>query len=794
MLKNYLKTAFRGFAKHKGFTFINISGLAIGIACCLLIFVYVKDELTHDRFHENADDIYRVTGLIDFGGKEISISATSIIGPKIFSEEIPEITDFARFDSNSGIVQHGDEYIENNRMLFADPSIFQMFDFEPISGELTAALSEPNNVVLTQVAAERFFGKTDVVGETMRVRLKSDFETLVVSAVIENHPVNSSFYFELLLPWVKNETFKQPYQLTNWGMLSITSFVQLAPGTDPDLIVDKMEATRVKHHPDSTTFARRIESGLQPFQDIHLDTDFGGGSGLKASSDPVYSYVLSGIAFLILIIACINFTNLTVARSLPRAREVGIRKVVGAVRSQLSVQFLIETFIMCCFAFVLGMIIAELLMPFFGELTEKKLDISLFDDPVLVLSSLIIVLFTALFSGFYPAFVTSGFNVVKCLKGGTRVKGKNYITRGLIVAQFVIASVLIIGALTMRSQVDYMVNKDLGYDDEHLYRVQDFRRGESTSVLEQMRAELASNPNIIQVSGSDGYGSMSSLKKDDGEEFMSATFAAEHDYLKIKGIELLRGRHLKKEDDRTFTDTDTLINVIVNEAFLDALGWEEGIGRQIGGMQVVGVMPDYHSQNVKSDIGPLLMRNIHTANAYATDIFVKFRPEYLPEIRSELERVWRKFAPYHPFEAELLSEVNASRYEDEARWNKIIYMASSLAIFISCMGLLGLAHLRTLQRIKEIGIRKVLGATVTQIILLLNAHFVKLVLVSVVVASPLAYYFIDQWLANFANQVPVTWYIFLVPGVIVMSIALLTVSLQSLRHARNNPVDALRYE
>ena len=796
MLKNYLKTAFRGFLKHRGFTFINISGLAIGIACCLLIFVYVKDELTYDRYHEKVDQLYRITGQIKFGGSDINMAATSIIGPEIFHEEIPEIEDFARFDAESAIVEHQDDYIEENRVLFADPSILQMFDFETLAGDPVQAMTDPNNLVITRNSAEKYFGRLDVVGETLRIRLKGAFEPMKVAAVIENHPVNSSFYYEILIPWAKNETFKSAPELNNWGMLAITTFVQLSKGADARDIEAKMQAVRESHHPDSTSFARRISNGLQNIRAMHLDVAMGGGSGIKASSNPIYSYVLSGIALLILVIACINFTNLTVARSLPRAREVGIRKVVGAVRSQLSIQFLIETFILCCFAFVLGMIMAELLMPFFGQLTEKSLDISLFDDPLLILSSMVIVLVTALFAGFYPAFVTSRFNVITCLKGGTKVRSKKHVTRGLVVLQFVMASVLIIGALTMRSQVQYMLQMDLGYDDSHLYRVYDFRIREDQSVLEQFKAELASNPNILLVTGTNGYGSATSLKKEDGSEMMTAVTLAEHDFLEVKGIELLRGRPLNQESDMTYTDTDTLINVIVNEAFLKELGWEDGIGRQISNYQVVGVIPDYHYSNVRDNVGPFMLRHLNsgTEKAFATDIYVKFRPEYLPEIRSELEATWRKFAPFYPFEAELVSEANANSFEDEARWNRIIYLASSLAIFISCMGLLGLAHLRTLQRTKEIGIRKVLGATVTQIIVLLNSHFVKLVLLSVVIASPLAYYLINQWLQNFANPIPISWVLFFIPALLVLFIAFATVSLQSLKHARNNPVDALRYE
>ena len=794
MFRNYLKTAFRGFLKHRGFTMINISGLAIGIACCLLIFVYVKDELTYDRYHEKADRLYRMTATINFGGNEMFIGSTAVITPKVFADEIPEIERFARFDQSSVIVEKGEDYIEENRLVYTDPAVFEMFDFELVAGDLNTALNAPDKLVLTREMAEKYFDKLDVVGETMRIRLESDFETLRVAAVIENHPINSSFTFNMMLPWAKYEQSREERVLNNWGMISISSFLELSPGATTEEVIAKMQGVRESHHPDSSAFARRIESDLQNITAMHLDNELGGGNGLGASSDPVYSYVLSGIAFLILIIACINFTNLTVARSLPRAREIGVRKVVGAVKGQLTFQFMAETFMMCLLAFVVGMIIAELLMPYFGTLVEKELDISLFDDSYLVLSSFVIVLLTAFFSGFYPAFVISRFNVVQCLKGSATVRSKKYVTKALVVAQFAIAAVLIIGALTMRSQISYMIEKDLGYNDQHLYRVADYRINEDESSYQLLKGELAANPNVLQVSASDGYGSAASLTKEDGEEFLANTTAISHDYLAIKDIPLLEGRTFKEGEDLIYTADDTLEAVLVNEAFLKELDWEEGIGKQISGYQVVGIVPDYHYGNVRSNVGPLMLQNINTHDRFASEIFVRFRPEYLPQIRSDLETAWRKFVPFFPFEAELESDTNDQRYADEARWNNIISLASSLAIFISCMGLLGLAHLRTQQRVKEIGIRKVLGASVSQIVLLLNVHFIKLVIVSILIATPLAYYLTQEWLANFDNRTDVSVLFFVIPGLAVLMISFLTVSLQSLKQANSNPVDSLRYE
>lgn len=794
MFKNYFKIGFRNILKHKGYAFINMSGLAIGIACCLLIFIYVKDELTYDRYHSNGDRIHRIYSRLNFGGSEMTTSSTSVIGPKAFADEIPEIEVFARVGGASAIVQHNDDYIDENGLLYADKSLFEIFDFEVVDGSLNGVLSELNDIVLTREIAEKYFGRTDVVGELLKMRLSSEFESYKIAAVIENHPANSSFNFEIVMPWTKYESTRSAASLNSWGSLSIGSYVMLSEAADVAVVADKMEKVRFALHPDTTSFVRRIQSELQPLADVHLNTEINSGPGFNETSDPVYSYVLSGIAFLILIIACINFTNLSVAQSLPRAREIGVRKVVGAVKSQLATQFLLETFLMCTMAFVVGMMLAEFSMPLFGSLTEKQFQLSLFDDPLLLISAFSIVLLTAFISGFYPAFIVSRFNVVKCLKGGAAFKGKKYVTRGLVVVQFAIATVLIIGALTMRGQINHMINQDLGYDDQYLYRVSATGFDEDKGILKLFKGELAANPNIIGVGGSTGYGSANSLVKENGDEFFTAVTFADQTYLDVKQIELVEGRYLASERDITIEGEDTLRNVLVNEAFIKEQGWEDALSQRVEGYRVVGVIKDYNFSSARSRITPLMIHNFKADESFASQILVKFNPEYLPEVKQALEAAWRKFVPYYPFYGDLLSESNKNLYRDEVRWNKIISAASTLAILISCMGLLGLAHLATQQRIKEIGVRKVLGASIAQILLLLNSSFVKLILISIVLAVPVAYFAISQWLDNFAAQINISLWLFLLPGLIILAISFLTVTIQSLKHANANPVNSLRYE
>ncbi len=794
MLYNYLKIALRNIVKHKGYSFINVFGLAIGIACCLLIFLFVKDELTYDHFHSKVDRIYRVASTLSFAGNETTMGSNGFPEGQAYLEGIPEVENMVRLDNDQAIIQKGDDYISQTGLIYTDQSIFDIFDFEVLDGSSDNALSGLSNIVITERTAIKYFGKTEVTGETLRMNVEDALENYTIMAVIDDHPSNSSFNFDIMIPWAKRESQLNNYRLTSWGNISINTYLLVSEGADIASIEAKMREIREERNPgEGGAFARQVTNVLQPMKDIHLNTDLGGGDGIIASTDPQYSYILSGIALIILIVACINFTNLSVARSLPRAKEIGVRKVLGAHRKQVAFQFLNEALLMCMIAFVLGLILAELALPVFGPLIEKTFYHGVTSDPVLMLSCLGLVLITAFLSGFYPSFIVSRFNTVISLKGKVRLKGNRYISKGLVVIQFTIAGVLIIGTIAMNRQIDYMINMDLGYDDENLIRIQSYQSG-TPNLSQLFKDELAKNPNIIAVAAADNYNSATGAEFD-GKEFFSMYNDIDENYLQMIDIEVLEGRNLRKGKDLYTSSEDTLTNILINQAFVKESGLEDPIYKTFNGFRIVGIVPDYYYQAVNSEISPLMLISAdETGTDEFMSIFVKFKPEYLPKVMTVIEDTWRKYVPYRPFEGYFVEEANGERYAEDVRWKKIITYASILAISISALGLFGLAHLATQQRIKEIGIRKVLGASVGQVVLLLNANFSRLVLLSVILATPIAYYFIDKWLQDFANPINLTVLLFLVPGLVTFGIALVTVTLQSLKSANSNPVDSLRYE
>lgn len=798
MLKNYLKIAFRNLAKHKGYSFINITGLALGIACCLLIFMYVKDELTFDKYHTNADRTYRIVCEIEFGGNKSIMGATNDVEAKEYAERIPEIAHYTRFSGTRAIVKKGDEFIHQFGTVFSDPDLFNMFDFRALSGALEGALTELNRVVITEENAIKYFGNTNVAGEELTIRINGKMENYIVDAVIEDLPSNSSLNLQFILPWEKHVAMGGVYQRP-WQSIGSTSLVTLREDADPEYVESKMNEIRHMLNPgEDGEFVRGIVNFLQPFTSIHLDTEIGAAStGLKAGSDPTYSYVLSGIALVILVLACINFANLTVARSLPRSKEIGVRKVLGALKSQLSLQFLSEALYVSIIAFVLGIIMAEFFLPVFGELVNKKFNGNVFDDVYLMGSCLILVVFTALLAGSYPSIVASRFSVIASLNGRIRISGKRYVSKALVLIQFTIAGVLVVGTIAMNSQIDHMMNFDLGYNDQNLATVELSRSDNKARLLKN---ELMSNPKISQLALMNGYGTGSEFDYD-GNKFFAMSTSAEEGYFDMIEVPLLAGRALNSDGDQYFRAEDTLSNILVNQAFLKEIkvDLEESIGTLIGDgggepqSRIVGVLADYRFFSAKGNVSPMVIFP-SAASANFSQLYIKYDPAFDSEIKREVEEAWRRVDPYQPLSLSFKDEENQNAYKEEQRWKSIITYSTFLAIVISCLGLFGLSHLAAQQREKEIGVRKVLGASVRHLVFLLNASFSKLVLLSFIVTVPLAYYLVSNWLDNFTEKIDMGVLLFAIPAIITFGVATLTISVQSFKTATSNPVDSLRNE
>lgn len=799
MLKNYLKIAIRNIRKHKGYSFINVFGLAVGICCCLLIFLYVKDELTYDRFHTNADRIYRINSEIDWFGNKDIMGASNLVEAQEYADRIPEIEAFTRYKSTALVVKKGEEYVNQYSALFTDPGTFEIFDYNVLDGALDGALDDLNSIVISRSIAEKYLDRVNVVGEELTIKLEGKLEQFIVQAVFEDFPTNSSLSAEIYFPLAKSQDFKNLKPERAWNSIGNTSILMLREGSDHKEVEKKLREVRLQLNPEEDNWAREIVSYLEPLKKIHLNTEVQGSAGITNASDPTYSYILGGIGLLILILACINFANLSVARSIPRAKEIGLRKVLGAQRKQIALQFLGEAFYVSIIAFVLGLILAELLLPTFGQLTDKSFSAGIWNDTYLIGACLIVVSASGLLAGSYPAFFVSRFSVLKSLSGRVKMSGRQYLTKGLVLFQFAIAAILVIGTIGMNQQISFLLRTDLGYNDKDLATMR-IRGSEKQGNI--VLSELSKDPNITKLSLSGDFSSATSMGYEE-EEFFCAYTSIDTGYINIMGLKLLQGRNIKHAEDIYVRGDDTLSNIIVNEKFIEKIKYEgDPIGLFItsGGddpkaaYRIVGVVNDFIYSSAKSGISPVAFEAGSAEKGDFNEVNVKYRAGYASEIESKLNSAWKKVDPYSPLSFSFVEEQNRASYFEEKRWRSIITSATIIAIIISCLGLFGMAHLSSQQRQKEIGVRKVLGASVKELVFMLNLSFTKLVAISAIAAIPAAYYFLDDWLSNFAFRIDLGILVFTIPTFITLFIAVLTVSIQSYRTANMNPIESLRDE
>ena len=798
MLKNYFKIALRNFKKHKGYAFINVFGLAVGIAFCALIFLFVRDELTFDQFHEHGDQIYRVHYLRyhpDGSLKGTNPNLPIPAGPTMHAE-IPEIERFVRFGPERHFVRYKDNTVRQG-VLYADPSLFEVFSFPLQHGDPATALAGLNTVVLSEKAARQYFGVEDPMGKLLSIRIDEIYEDFTVTGIAQTVPGNSTIQFDVLLPFARlltTDHFRD--DLDRWDMVAFPTYVTLGEHAQEEEVNQKLRAFYEQRYPDYEQNMR--ESGrwdgagppqtfaLQPLYDIHLTT----------ASDPIYSYILSGIALAILLIACINFMTLALGRSATRGKEVGIRKVVGAQRRQLIGQFWGEAVLMSVFSLVLGLLLATGFLPVFNELAGKELYFDYAADGLTLAMLAGLVLFTGLVAGSYPALVLSGFKPVDVLKSRLRLNGSNGFTKSLVVVQFALSVFLIIGTLIMNRQLDYVRTKDLGFDQEQVVVIRtsglDGRR-----VSRHFRDAVGSHAKIrgITAAGNTlGYRGSSGVRFDhEGKTHNIDLISVEADFLDVMDIDLVAGRSFDPN-----LATDSTETALVNEAFVKDFDMAAPLGQPIPGFPfgqapiIVGVTPDFNYQVLYQEVGPVMlsMRNFWGFRY----LFVRISPDDMPGTLETLRTTWAALTPDVPFSYFFLDEEIQGLYRSDQRWAQIIHYASLFAILIACLGLFGLASLTVTGRTKEIGIRKVLGASSTRIVTLVSKDFVRLVLIGVVLAAPVAYLAMHRWLDTFAFRVDLSWPIFLLAGLIALLVAALTVSYQAIRAALADPVKALRYE
>ncbi|WP_026632283.1 ABC transporter permease [Dyadobacter alkalitolerans] len=794
MIKNYLKIAIRSLMRNKIFSFINIAGLSLGLTCCMLIVLYTKDEVSFDQFQAHKDQLFRIKVTMSDSRETRTLGSTNAIHGPSFKEEIPEIKEIVRAQSNTFVTRKGNELLSED-VLFADNNFFTVFSMPLVAGDPKMVLSNINSIVLTEEIAEKYFNTTDAVGKTMELKIGDNFEKLVVSGVAKKCPQNSSVQFGAVIPFqlqvVRGWTDK------DWLGFYMNTFVLLHDKASYQAVVPKLDQVFKSKSAEEISkikdFDQTISFSLQPFLDIHLDNEVSDlRNGLGRGSSAIYSYILSGIAIFILLIACINFVNLTVARSLKRAKEIGIRKVVGSQRKQLIYQFLGESFFLSFVAFVFAIVLTLAVLPTFNELANKQLALSYLLDSKLVSGYFALFLVTGAVAGFYPALVLSGFSPAQTLYNRTRLTQKNYLTKGLVVFQFALSVCLVIGTIVIYSQFKYLTNKDLGYNDKNLMSFSLGRGQSGEKYLAVVKEELESIAGIEEVAAFNGNynGTLANIETG---KMNFGYIGVDDNFLKTLEIPVVRGRNFSKS-----FPSDPVQSAVVNEAFVKKAGWQNPVGKQINfewknqKLTVIGVVKNYHYASLKDTIQPLLMTQ--DPNYGLSTLFLKLSNGNTVETVKTVEKIFRKYVPFMPFEYQFEDARNLKRYESEAKWKEMITLAAMLSIFVSCIGLFGLATFNAETRVKEIGIRKVLGASAASIAALLSSDFIKLVLVAIVVALPFSYYAADTWLQDFPYRIAISWWYFAVAALLAITVALLTVGYQSIRTALINPVESLKNE
>lgn len=795
MLKNYLKTTLRNLSRSKVFSFINISGLSVGLACCMLIFLYAKDERSYDRFHQNKDDIYRITAVgVSPDGAVTKLGVTGMVPGPAFKREIPEIKEFVRVQEDYQTVKRNGEIFQQ-QALAVDSNFFSVFSFPLLEGDPKTALNDPYSVVLSDEIATKYFGNKNAVGQTLEMKFDTTFRSFTVTGVAKKAPQNSSVKFGMLFPM----SFKRLQgEDKEWLNFYLNTFVLLPHGTSINRVETKMAqvfqtdaAMQLKDAAEKFGFKDKFTFGLQPLLDMHLSEDFKAENGLADGSKPIYSYILSGIALFIFLIACINFINLTIARSLKRAKEIGIRKVMGSQRRQLIAQFLGESFILSFVAFVLAIGLVNLLLPFFNSVANKALSFSYLFDAKLVAGFVAMFLLTGLLAGFYPAIVLSRFNPVETLYSKQRFGGKAYLAKGLVVLQFALATFLIIATITIYAQFNYLVHFNLGYNDKNVAVVNagTFARDK----LDLIKNELLQNPGIAEVSADQGgrWGTHAHINGD--ADVMFDMKIIDEAYLPLLQITMVKGRNFSKA-----FPSDTASAVMVNESFVKMANWKEPLGQIVDffynnkKFTVIGVVKDYHYASLNEKIGPQIF--LSHPQYPLRDVFVKIKPEKTADVLPFLQKTFKKLFPFQPYQYKFSDVENAQQYEAESKWKQIITFGAMLTIFISCIGLFGLSMLAAEKRTKEIGIRKVLGASVAAITRTLSLSFLKLVLVAAAIAIPVAIWFMQKWLQNYPYRIAISWWMFGFATLLIFLVAMATISFHSIKAALANPVKNLRTE
>ncbi len=813
MIKNYFKIAFRSLWKNKGYSAINIFGLAIGLATCLLITLYVTNELSYDNYTKNADRIYRINSDLRFGGGDLHMTQTSDMMGQLLKKDYPQVEEYTRIFNNDGdkLIKKGNEFINEPRVANVDSTFFTVFALPVIEGDIKTALHEPNTVVVTESTARKYFNTTNVLGKTIEVKNDATTVPYKITAVIKDIPHNSHFNFDFLFS-MKNVDYQ-------WGQLTSHNFhtyLLLKPGTDYKAFeknfgqyIDKyvipyvQQFMKISSMDDLKKSGNKIEYSLLPLTSIHLHSDFS--FEITPSGNIQYVYIFSAVALFILLLACINFMNLSTARSAKRAKEVGIRKVLGTERKTLIAQFLVESTITAIISMLIAVSIAYFVLPLFNDVAAKSLSVkdllSIQILPYLILLPFVV----GLLAGSYPALFLSGFKPIVVLKGNANTGFKKSNLRNvLVIFQFATSIMLIIGTIIVYSQLQYIQTKKLGFNKDQVliidgaYALNKNVQAFKNDVLAMQGVSSGTISSYLPVTNSsrsdNTYFKESVMDIKDGIDMQ--TWRVDYDYIKTMGMEIVKGRNFSKDYGSDSTA------ILITETTAKLLGYADPVGKMIYEpsslqndnslypKQVIGVIKDFHFESFHLKLGPLCMRLGNSTGLASFKVTAADTKNLIPQIESR----WKILAPGMPFSYRFMNDSFNEMYRSEQRAGTIAIVFSLLAIFIACLGLFGLVTYMAEQRTKEVGIRKVLGASVSNVVTMLSKDFLFLVLIAAVLAFPVAWWAMHKWLQDFEYRISISVWVFVAAGMSALLIALLTVSFQAIKAAIANPVKSLRTE
>lgn len=806
MYRSYLKMSWRNLLKNKRLFIINVTGLAMGIATCLIIMLFVTDELSYDRYNEKADRIMRIVLRGKVNGEIIKEAVTPAPIAATLKSEFPEVKEGTRLRGNgSPKITYNGSTFRGGRMAFADPNFFEVFTLPFIQGDPGTALKEPNNIVITQEEAKRYFGNEDPMNKLLEI--KDSGQQYKVSGIIAPVPSNSHFHYDLIASMEGVADARQ----NNWMSSNYYNYVVLADDADPKELESKLPYIIKKYMGPQVeqmgmTFEKFLANGnevgifVQPLTDIHLHSDFAASSEIEPGGDIQSVYIFAGVAIFMLLIACINFMNLATAGATKRNKEIGVKKVLGSRKDQLMQQFLTESFISTLVAMGVAAILVAVALPLFNQTSGKSLQLMSLLNKEVIVTLIVLVLVITLLAGSYPAFYLSSIRPISALKNKIVGGGGKGLRSGLVVFQFVISAVLIIAVIVVNQQMSYIQNKEIGYDRDNMIVLRESNLLGSSE--EAFRNQLLADPRVESVTMSAFIpagptdNNMTTVYPGQDHEALRRTliYNIDNEYIPTMGMKLVAGRNFSE------VQASDSSNVIINEtaAKIFNLG-ENPLGQiltaNIGpngskkSLNVIGVVKDFHFRSLHERIEPLIM----LSNEYG-GLIVRTKAGNTAGLIASMEGQWKTFQTGEPFSYALLDELYNETYIAEQKMGNLMKIFGGLTIFVACLGLFGLVTFTAEQRVKEVGIRKVLGASVTEIVSLLSKDLIILVVIAFVVAFPLGYYLMDKWLQDFAYKIEIQWWIFALAGVATLLIAFFTMSFKTVRSAMADPVNSLRSE